>query len=143
MTLPTHYKNPFISDVDIMFRCYDIFQRLTFNHLHVIPLDWIHIREFNPAEPWTKIKQRRVLMTDIRYPIVIYESKFDPENQTVKKRYCIFDGNHRATRLLQDGHKAATAFIMTPDIFDGLKEYKRNDLINSAYRTTGCNGCGE
>ena len=143
MPLPTHYKNPFISRTDIQYRCYDIFQKLTFNDLNVIPLNWIHIREFNPDEPWTKIKQRRVIQADIRYPIIIYESKLDPENTTVKKRYCIFDGNHRATRLLQEGHKAATCFIMKPHVFEGLQQYERNDLINSSFRTTGCNGCGE
>lgn len=141
--LPTHYKNPFILSVDVMYRLYDIFNELTLNDLNIIPLDWIHIRDFNPAKPWTKIKQRRVVQADIRYPIIIYESKLDPENTTVKKRYCIFDGNHRATRLLQEGHKSATCFIMRPHVFDNLKPYSRNELINSTYRTTGCNGCGE
>tara|TARA_B100000424_G_scaffold149114_1_gene113671 strand:+ start:1973 stop:2404 length:432 start_codon:yes stop_codon:yes gene_type:complete len=143
MPLPTHYKNPFILSTDKMYRCYDIFKQLTFNDLHIIPLNWIHIREFNPDKPWTKIKQRRVLQADIRYPIIIYESKLDPENTTVKKRYCIFDGNHRATRLLQEGHKAATCFIMKPHVFDGLKIYSREEFMSSTYRTTGCNGCGE
>ena len=143
MPLPTHYKNPFILSTDKMYRCYDIFKKLTFNDLNIIPLDWIHIREFNPSKPWTKIKQRRVLAADIRYPIIIYESKLDPENTTVKKRYCIFDGNHRATKLLQEGHKGATCFIMKPHVFDGLKTYSREESMSSTYRTTGCNGCGE
>ena len=141
--LPTHYKNPFILTVDVMYRQYDIFKKLTLNDLNIIPLDWLHIRQFKPKEPWTKIRQKRVLAADTRYPIIIYESKLDPENTTVKKRYCIFDGNHRATKLLQEGHKGATCFLLQPHVFDGLKGYKRNELINSRYRTTGCNGCGE
>ena len=143
MPLPTHYKNPFILSTSIHYRCHDIWNKLTFNDLNIIPLQWIHIREFNPKQPWTKIKQSRVIRADTRYPIVIYESQLDPENTNVTKRYCIFDGNHRATKLLQEGETAAVCFIMKPNVFDDLKQYSRQDLINSNFRTTGCNACGE
>lgn len=144
MPLPSHYKNPFILDTDDCFLCRDIWDRLTFNDLNIIPLSWIHIRQFDPKKPWTKIGERRLIAADTRYPIVIYESKLDPENTNVKKRYCIFDGNHRAVKLLREGQSSAVCFIMRPHVFDGLKTYSREDLFGiSAYRTTGCNGCEE
>tara|TARA_R100000231_G_scaffold133875_1_gene107037 strand:- start:584 stop:1018 length:435 start_codon:yes stop_codon:yes gene_type:complete len=144
MPLPTHYKNPFIMDSDIAYRTHDIFSKLTFNDLNIIPLRWIHIREYDPKRPWTKLKERRIISCDTRYPIVIYESQLDPEKNNVTRRYCIFDGNHRAEKLLREGASAAVCFIMKPEIFDGLKTYSRDQLFGSSpYRTTGCGGCRE
>ena len=146
MPQPTHFKNPFVKTAEVQYRCYDIWNKLTYNDLNIIPLQWIHIREPIPDQPWTKIKEHRIIACDTRYPIVIFESRLDPENinNKVKKRYCIFDGNHRATKLLREGKTSAVCFILHPHVFDGLKEYDRQHLgISSLYRTTSCVNCEE
>tara|TARA_B100000131_G_scaffold12491_1_gene12937 strand:- start:766 stop:1200 length:435 start_codon:yes stop_codon:yes gene_type:complete len=144
MALPTHYKSPFKLDVDTLYLAREIYDKLTFNDLYIIPLQWIHIRKFDPSKPWTRISKRRLIAADTRYPIIIYESKLDPENTNVKQRYCIFDGNHRALKLSQEGVGAVVCFILKPNVFDGLKEYDHTQARwISQNRTTGCNGCGE
>ena len=144
MPQPTHFKNPFIKSADVHYRCYDVWNKLTLNDLYIIPLQWIHIREVVPDQPWTHIKGRRLISADTRYPIIIFESNLDPENTKVTKRYCIFDGNHRATKLLQEGKTSAVCFIMQPHVFDGLKTYDRSTMLRSnKYRTTSCISCEE
>ena len=73
-TLPTHFKNPFVSDTEYAYKTYDIFERLNLNMLYVVPFNRIFVR----TKP--HIKKQKIVSADYRYPGILYKSKLDPEN---------------------------------------------------------------
>ena len=139
--MPTYFKNPFITKADIYFFRTEIFKRLTASDLIIVPFKDVNIRVYDPEKPSTIIGKGRLIEADIRYPPIVYESKLDPLRGEVTRRYCIFDGTHRVLKMKHQGFNAGVCFLMTPDVFTGLKAYK-NYQIDPA-RTTGCGGCGE
>ena len=133
MTLATHFKNPFISETHV-YKTYDIFQRLNLNMLYVVPFDRIFLR----TKP--HVKKKKIVSADTRYPGILYKSKLDPENSTVKEEFCIFDGTHRGHKMILEGKTSGVFYLIEPKIFDGLKKYVFNGSLN---RSTGCLGCME
>ena len=134
MSLPTHFNNPFTSDVDIVYKTYDVFERLNLNMLYVVPFDRIFLR----TKP--HVKAKKIVGADYRYPGILYKSKLDPQNKTVKEEYCIFDGTHRVHKMKMEGKTSSVFYIIEPKIFDGLKQYHSLGKLN---RSTGCIGCQE
>tara|TARA_Y100000401_G_scaffold17076_1_gene11549 strand:- start:861 stop:1280 length:420 start_codon:yes stop_codon:yes gene_type:complete len=139
--MTTYFKNPFITRTDIFFAKTEIFKRLTATDLILVTFKNVNIRIYDPDKPSTIISKGRLIEADIRYPPIVYESKFDPLRGDVTRRYCIFDGTHRILKMKHQGLTAGVCFLMDPKVFIGLKEYK-NPQLNPA-RTTGCGGCGE
>tara|TARA_B100000212_G_C27074130_1_gene405285 strand:- start:10 stop:411 length:402 start_codon:yes stop_codon:yes gene_type:complete len=133
MGIPTYFKNPFISSTEL-YRTFEIFKRINLNMLYVVPFDRIYLR--------TKghIKKIQIAEADYRYPGILYRSELDPENTTVKKEFCIFDGTHRVHKMISEGKTSSVFYIIEPDIFDGLKHH---GYLPNSFRTTGCIGCGE
>tara|TARA_R100000655_G_scaffold74576_1_gene113441 strand:- start:1290 stop:1745 length:456 start_codon:yes stop_codon:yes gene_type:complete len=137
--LPPYFKNPFTDSLDL-YRTSEIFERLTLNDLIVIPLSYIALRNARTYP----ISTNRVLTADIRYPPIIYKAKFDPKAGPVEREYCVFDGTHRISKMLQEGIKGAACFVITPKVFDGLEAFlDRRRLFRSNFRSTGCNQCEE
>ena len=139
--MTTFFKNPFITRTDIFFVRSDIFKRLTATDLIIVPFKDVNIRIYDPDKPSTIISKGRLIEADIRYPPIVYESKLDPLKGKVTRKYCVFDGTHRILKMKHQGLTAGVCFLMTPEVFIGLQEYKNYQLDPA--RTTGCGGCGE
>lgn len=133
---PTYFKNPFVSNTDL-YRTYDIFERINLNMLYVVPFQRIFLR----GAP--HVKKLLIAEADYRYPGILYKSKLDPENKTVKEEFCIFDGTHRVHKMKIEGKTSSVFYVIEPEIFDGLKSYTADFDYQSNYRTTGCLGCME
>ena len=133
-TLPTHFKNPFVSGTEYAYKTYDIFERLNLNMLYVVPFNRIFLR----TKP--HVKKQKIVSADYRYPGILYKSKLDPENKTVQEEYCIFDGTHRVHKMIIEGKTSSVFYVIEPEIFDGLRKYKHDF---SRRRSTGCLGCME
>ena len=123
MPLPHHFKNPFIEPIRI-YRTNEIFAKITLNDLIIVPFKNIHIRKEDPNDPRTKITRSRIMEADTRYPPVIYKSSLDPLlKKPLDQEYCIFDGNHRVIKMISEGKTASACFVITPQVFEGLKSY--------------------
>lgn len=134
MRPPDYFKNPFVETTEL-YRAFDIYQRINLNMLYIVPINRIFIR----TKP--HVKKLRVVAADYRYPGILYKSKLDPLNTTVKEEFCIFDGTHRVHKMLMDGKTAGAFFIIEPKVFEGLKYIGAK--TTNAWRTTGCIGCME
>ena len=131
---PTYFKNPFVGGNPRLYRTYDIFQRINLNMLYVVPFKNIYLR----TKP--HVKKIRIAGADYRFPGILYKSHLDPENKTVTKEFCIFDGTHRVHKMIAEGKTSSVFYIIEPEIFDGLESHA---LAPPGFRTTGCLGCGE
>tara|TARA_Y100001937_G_scaffold121020_1_gene179185 strand:- start:1706 stop:2110 length:405 start_codon:yes stop_codon:yes gene_type:complete len=134
MALPDFFKNPFVSTTEL-YKAYDIFERINLNMLYVVPFYRIFLR----TAP--HVKKLRIAEADYRYAGILYRSNLDPENTTVKKEFCVFDGTHRIHKMISEGKSSSVFYIIEPHIFDGLKAYV--NMSSSTKRTTGCLGCME
>ncbi len=131
---PTYFKNPFVKTTEL-YKTFDIFERINLNMLYVVPFNRIYIR----TKP--HVKKKLIAEADYRYPGILYKSNLDPENTTVTKEFCIFDGTHRVHKMILEGKTSSVFYVLGPEIFDGLKPYINPQ--ETALRTTGCLGCGE
>ena len=138
MGLPSHFKNPFVDSLRL-YRTFELFNRITLSDLEIVLFKDIAIRKPDPKQPSTKIVKRRIIGADTRFPGILYKAHLDPLNNGVKQEYCIFDGTHRILKMMSEGKTASTFFIITPKIFEGLRNYDNW----TEGRTTGCNACSE
>ena len=138
MGLPTHFKNPF-EEIVRGYRTAELFKRIKLSDFQIVLFKDIALRKPDPEKPETAITKIRIIGADTRFPGILYQSHLDPLNKGVTKKYCVFDGNHRILKMMSEGKTAATFFIITPKVFDGLQSFEV--LTNG--RTTGCNACGE
>ena len=131
---PTFFKNPFVKTTEL-YKTFDIFERINLNMLYVVPFNRIYIR----TKP--HVKKKLIAEADYRYPGILYKSNLDPENTTVTKEFCIFDGTHRVHKMIMEGKTSSVFYVIEPEIFDGLKSYGGGELLYR--RSTGCLGCME
>lgn len=139
--LPTHFKNPFVSDKRV-YRTNEIYANINLNSLIIVPFKRIGIRKPDPNNKHTKLSKTRIIEADTRYPPILYRSILDPLNTNFEKEYCIFDGNHRVLKMISEGKTASIFFILTPKCFEGLENFDEISTRNN-WRSTGCNACGE
>ena len=101
--MQTHVKNPLTGKV---YRLQDVLNTCTGNSLNLILFKNIELDS-------STIYKSKVIVSDIRYPIVVM-----PKGDG---KYLIIDGNHRYTRMKSKDVKACVAFVVKQKHFDKIK----------------------